>query len=130
MDNFEFSNPKLNDWTQTGVKNKITIQDNPLLDHLDPDDPLFNDPALDELLLQDPKLASPAVTGDSLLGQGVLASDQNVLGLRTSNAILKQDILELDRALLNLQPKVMVDLETPGIVFTTLHFYVTCEWAQ
>ena len=50
-----------------------------------------------------------SMSSGSLLGTGVLNlpdQDQNFVGLRSRASILKQKILELDRALLNLQPEV------------------------
>ena len=126
--NFEFANPSLNNWKRAAIKDKSTTSENnphlddptlddPILDDPILNDPLLDDPELEELLLNDPKLANQLLLSDDPdLGQGVVNSNQNVLGLRSSTAILKQNIMELDRALLNLQ-KPQVSLKCLGQFF-------------
>ena len=101
LDNSIFANPSLNDWRRNIFKDENSVHGKPTLD-----DPTLDD--LDDLLLNNPKLVNPSMSGDELLDEGFVEADKNVLGLRTSNAILKQNILQLDRALLNLQPEVRI----------------------
>ena len=113
FNNFEFANPSLNNWKRATLNDKTTSEDNPYLDDPilddplldDPllNDPLLDDPELDEILLKDPKLVNQLLSEEPVGGQGPVNSKPNLLGLRSSTAILKQNIMELDRALLNLQ---------------------------
>jgi hypothetical protein len=89
-----------NDPTQTVWKHSYGSDANQNVEHSNSENSFLED--LEDL--EEP--VNPALLDDPLAGYD---SDQNVLGLRRSTAILKQNILQLDRALLNLQPQVRVN---------------------